>query len=144
MMKKIILIICLLVSAFTVKAQIVSNDEQQIRKLLNWQTEQWNNGSIEGFMKGYWQSDSLVFIGKNGPKYGWKSTLENYKKSYPDKASMGVLKFDIIKVDLLSSESAFVIGGWELTRTNDKPGGFYTLLLKKIKNEWVIVADHTN
>ncbi|SMO38572.1 YybH family protein [Solitalea koreensis] len=143
-MKKLILIGALLISSISTKAQVQGNDEKQIRDLLNWQTKQWNKGDIEGFMKGYWQSDSLVFIGKNGPKYGWKTTLENYKKSYPDKAAMGILKFDILKVETSCDKSAFVIGRWELTRMHDKPAGYYTLFLEKINNEWRIVADHSS
>ncbi|GAB4251729.1 MAG: hypothetical protein Kow0079_05930 [Vicingaceae bacterium] len=69
----------------------------------------WNNGNIEGFMKGYWESDSLKFVGKNGIKYGWQNTLENYKKSYPDKATMGILKFDVIQLEVYG-KSAFVLG----------------------------------
>ena len=68
-----------------------------IKKILFQQVDDWNNGDIEKYMEGYWNSDSLIFIGKSGIKYGWKSTLENYKKSYPDRQSMGRLNFTLLE-----------------------------------------------
>jgi hypothetical protein len=68
-----------------------SKDESAIRKILADQTAAWNRGDIDGFMKGYWESDSLMFIGKSGVTYGWSNTLKNYKKNYPDTAAMGKL-----------------------------------------------------
>jgi ketosteroid isomerase-like protein len=104
----------------------------------------WSNGDIEGFMQGYWKSDSLMFIGKRGPAYGWQTTLDNYKKTYPDKAAMGKLTFRIDKVELLGKQDAFVMGAWSLTREKDNPGGYFTLWFRKIKGEWKIVCDHTS
>jgi ketosteroid isomerase-like protein len=95
-------------------------------------------------MQTYWKSDSLLFVGKNGPKYGWQTTLDNYRKSYPDKAAMGILSFDIKQIQIISSQDAFVLGAWHLKREKDEPQGYFTLLLKKINGEWKIVADHSS
>src|ERR1700754_733856 len=97
-----------------------SDTEQAIRRVLNAQIDAWNKGDMEQYMQGYWKSDSLVFIGKNGPKYGWKTTLENYRKSYPDKSTMGILSFDILKIESINEANAFVIGRWKLRRENDE------------------------
>ena len=104
----------------------------------------WNKGDIDGFMSSYWNDDSLKFIGKNGITHGWKNTLENYKKSYPDKATMGELTFTIINVDKLSDTSCYVVGKWDLKREKGDVGGYYTLLWKKINGKWVIVIDYTS
>lgn len=56
----------ILVAALPTQLSAQSADETAIRKLLEDQTIAWNKGSIEDFMKGYWQNDSLMFIGKNG------------------------------------------------------------------------------
>ena len=75
------------------------NDINAIKKMLSNQQECWNNGDIDGFMQGYWQSEKLIFTSQNHkPTYGWKNTLERYKNSYPTKSSMGKLKFEKIKV----------------------------------------------
>jgi hypothetical protein len=95
-------------------------------------------------MKGYWESDSLMFIGKSGVTYGWQNTLNNYKKGYPDTATMGKLNFTIIKVKRLSGEYYQVVGKWHLKRSIGDLSGHYTLLFQKIKGDWVIVTDHSS
>ncbi|UEG50639.1 DUF4440 domain-containing protein [Ferruginibacter lapsinanis] len=121
-----------------------SKDEMIVRNVLTQQTAAWNNGDIDSFMGGYWQNDSLMFIGNSGVTYGWEKTLENYKKSYPDTAAMGKLNFDILEVKRLSVMYFFVVGKWHLTRSIGNIGGAFTLLFKKVKNKWVIVADHSS
>jgi ketosteroid isomerase-like protein len=139
-MKKLILLCFLLLISYFSFAQ----DRQAIVKLMTDQQTAWSNGDIEGFMQGYWKSDSLMFIGKRGPAYGWQTTLDNYKKTYPDKAAMGKLTFRIDKVELLGKQDAFVMGAWSLAREKDKPGGYFTLWFRKIKGKWKIVCDHTS
>jgi ketosteroid isomerase-like protein len=119
-------------------------DEVIIRKVLEEQRLAWNAGDIERFMGTYLQSDSLMFIGKSGITYGWQKTMDNYKKGYPDTAAMGKLDFDILEVKRLSVLYFFVVGKWHLTRSIGDVGGHFTLLFKKIKNKWVIVADHSS
>ena len=121
-----------------------SKDEKAILKLLSEQDAAWNSGDLEGFMKGYWKSDSLMFIGKSGITYGWQKTLDNYKKGYPDTAAMGKLNFEYIEMKQLSANYFFVVGKWHLTRTIGNLDGVFTLLLRKINNVWVIVKDHSS
>lgn len=118
--------------------------EAHIRSIMSQQESAWNTGDIEGFMNGYWESENLMFIGKSGVNRGWQTTLDNYKRSYPDKTAMGTLTFDILQVDVLNRKSAFVIGKWHLQRDAGDLEGHYTLLWKKVEGEWVIVADHSS
>ncbi|NMB81730.1 MAG: DUF4440 domain-containing protein, partial [Ignavibacteria bacterium] len=78
-------------------------------------------------------------------QYGWKATLENYKKGYPNKEAMGYLSFEVISLEELGSNSAFMIGKWKLDYP-DKPSveGHFTLLYKKITGRWLVVADHSS
>lgn len=138
--------ISFLLSAMVVVSAVaqVNKDEKAIRDLLQKQTESWNKGNIDEFMIGYWQSDSLLFIGQSGVTNGYTNTLNNYKKNYSDTAKMGKLVFDILKVNRLSAEYYWVLGKWSLKRTVGDIGGHYTLLFRKIKGKWVIVADHSS
>lgn len=140
-MKKSLLLFFLFAS---IVASAQKNEEAQIRQLLATQTEAWNRGDLEGFMQTYWKSDSLMFIGKNGIKWGWQQTLDNYKKSYPDTTAMGKLSFDILVVKKLSPGYYYVVGKWMLKRTIGDLSGHYDLLLRKEKGRWVIVADHSS
>ena len=120
-------------------------DRVAIREVLTTQTVAWNKGDIPGFMQGYWKSDSLVFIGRKGPTYGWQQTLENYRKNYPDAAAMGQLDFSGLRITVLAPSAAQVIGHWHLARpAAGDVQGYFLLLLRKIEGHWVVVADHTN
>jgi ketosteroid isomerase-like protein len=139
---KQILFTALCFISFSTLAQ--NKNETAILKMLEAQETAWNNGNLETFMKGYWQNDSLLFIGKNGPKYGFNTTLENYKKGYPDTARMGKFTSTILSMKKLSKEYYFIVGKWYLKRTVGDVSGHYTLLIRKINGEWVIVADHSS
>jgi ketosteroid isomerase-like protein len=148
-MKKIFLFVMLSVLfapafAQAKKKKPAADEEAAVRTLLQEQTEAWNRGDLEGFMKGYWENDSLMFIGKSGVTYGWQNTLENYKKGYPDTAAMGKLSFTLITVKRLSVQYFFVVGKWHLQRSIGDLQGHYNLLLRKIKGRWVIVTDHSS
>ena len=121
-----------------------NKDVKAIQTILDQQTKSWNKGDLDAFMVGYLQSDSLVFIGKAGPKYGYENTLANYKKSYPDTSHMGKLHFDIVSIKPLNTDHYFVIGKWHLVRTVGNLDGIFTLVFKKTKNGWKIIADHSS
>ncbi len=138
---KLIALLLLLTIELNVSAQ---NPDQQIRSTLNEQTKAWNKGDLINFMKGYWNNDSLLFVGKSGPSYGYAAALKNYQKGYPDTASMGKLAFTLLQVKPLTTDTWFVLGKWALTRSIGNVSGYYTLIFKKIKGEWVIVVDHSS
>lgn len=120
------------------------NNDADIQLVLHNQEKAWNNGDLEAFMKGYWKSDSLIFVGKSGITYGWQKTLDNYKKGYPDTAAMGKLHFDILEMKPVSDNAYFIIGKWQLIRSIGNIGGYFSLLFKKINGEWLIICDHTS
>jgi len=128
----------------SVVAMAQKKEKQKILALLDEQTQAWNRGDIEGFMQTYWKSDSLMFIGGNGVKWGWQTTLEGYKKGYPDTTAMGKLSFDIIQVKKLSKKYYYVVGKWMLKRSIGDLSGHFDLLMRKIKGKWCIVADHSS
>ena len=143
-MKKLTLLTFLFLWTLTLNAQ-KNKDADAIMHVLNTQTSAWNEGNIDQFMVGYWQSDSLMFIGKSGLSHSYQTALNNYKKGYPDLAAMGKLKFDILKIKPLGKKHCFVVGKWHLTRPEKGDvGGHFSLLFEKIKGEWAIIADHTS
>ena len=121
-----------------------SKDEKEVRSVLAKQNAAWNRGDVEAFMVGYWENDSLMFIGKSGVTYGYKNTLANYKKNYPDTTTMGKLTFTLIEVKRLSLEYFHVTGKYYLTRTIGDVSGHFTLMFRKIKGKWVIISDHSS
>ena len=142
-MRKILSSLLIILISFT-SASAQNKDEQTIRTLIEEQRLAWNTGDKEKFMQTYWQSDSLIFIGKSGVTYGWQQTLANYEKTYPDTASMGILDIGIIEIKRLSVLYFHVTGKWKLTRFKGNLEGHFTLLFKRIKNKWLIVSDHSS
>lgn len=118
--------------------------ESAILAAMQKQETAWNAGDIHTFMETYWQHDSLLFVGSAGPVYGWQNTLDRYLNTYPDTATMGKLKFNILQINRLSSNNYFVMGKWKLTRTIGDASGHFTLLFEKINNEWLIIVDHSS
>ncbi len=151
-MKKLVTVLLFSLLALPVLSQqqqakiaAANRDRRAILATLKRQTDDWNAGRIEKFMVGYWQSDSLTFVGKLGITYGYQPTLANYKKRYPDRASMGTLKFDILELDFPAPNVAYIIGRFHLTRPQiGDADGHFTLLWRRIKNRWVIVSDHSS
>lgn len=132
------------VAAVPVAAQHVEDDKIAIIQVLMQQQHYWNEGNIPAFMEGYWKSDSLIFTGRNGVTLGWTTVLRNYQQSYPSREAMGKLTFSVLHLNVFENRTALLIGQWKLKREQDEPGGFFTLVWRKIWGRWVIIADHTS
>ena len=124
--------------------KLEAKDSLAIIHILNKQEKDWNRGDIDEFMKGYLKSDKLVFSGPRGPIYGWKATLDRYKKTYSDKEKMGKLKFEILNVIALSPKVIQLQGKFNLTRSIGDAFGYFTLNWINVKNRWYIISDHTS
>lgn len=116
----------------------------EIQTIMGNQEEAWNAGDLNAFMQPYWNSDSLLFIGSRGPTYGWQTTLDNYKKTYPTPEKMGRLKFENFTMKPLNHSHYWVAGKWTLFRHTDTLTGHYTLLWKRTKTGWKIISDHSS
>lgn len=119
-------------------------DEEAIRKVLDAEQIAWNNGDLEAFMEGYWKSDSLQFMSFRGINHGWTETLEGYKKGYPDRAAMGTLSYEVMKITALSPGNYVVSAKFHLTRASGGLDGIITLIFRNIEGKWVAVYDHTS
>lgn len=138
------LILTALVLVWGAAACAQNADEKAIQKIMSDQEHYWNTGDLDNFVTGYWQNDSVMFIGSKGIVYGYDNTLERYKKSYPDREQMGKLKFTIVHLKKLSPEYYYMVGKFYLTRTVGDLSGHFTLLFRYINGEWRIIADHSS
>lgn len=138
----VIRLLILLFFPFGLLAQ--SKDEKRILAILDQQTQAWNTGDLDSFMKGYWKDDSLMYIGKSGVTYGYQRTLDRYKRNYAGPDQMGTLSFQILHLKRLDKRHYLVVGKWSLKRRAGDIGGHYTLTFKKKGDSWVIIADHSS
>ena len=134
-----ILLFAASVSAQTKNERIAA----EIRKVMDAQVAAWNAGDIDGFMRGYWNSPDLIFVSTTVTR-GWQPTIDRYKKRYDTRAKMGTLAFTDLEFNVLSKDSAAVLGSWALAREADNPKGKFTLIFRKFKDGWKIVHDHTS
>jgi beta-aspartyl-peptidase (threonine type) len=119
--------------------------KDDVRKVLDDQVAAWNKGDVEGYMKGYWESDDMTFYSGGTVTKGWKPTLERYKQRYQGEGKkMGTLAFSDVEVTALSDSHAVVLGKWKLTGLDEPANGLFTLIVKKQPEGWRIVHDHTS
>ncbi len=149
-MQKSALVIVIIASMFAVNLIVAqtnapSSDETAIRSVLNTQVAAWNKGDLDEYMKGYWNSPELIFIGGGTENRGYEAALARYKKSYQGPGhEMGQLDFQELRITLLSPDSAYATGKFHLKMSNGKePTGRFTLIWKKFPEGWRIIHDHS-
>ena len=121
-----------------------AEDRAAIQAIMDQQVRCWNEGDLTCFMEGYWPSDSLMFIGGSGIVYGFDNTVERYQRTYPDRATMGQLRFEMVSLDFLSADASLMVGKWFLKRSVGDIRGHFTLLLRRLDERWYIVKDHSS
>jgi ketosteroid isomerase-like protein len=122
-----------------------SRTELDVVKVVLAQEKAWNAGDIDGYAKGYKDSPDTIFIGKQVSK-GYAQMLEDYKRNYPTRATMGTLSFSELEVHALSDTFAVCLGKYHLERSKKDGGaadGLFSLVFQKTDQGWKIVLDHT-
>lgn len=137
--------VLLLVLGGSVFAQ--SKDEKakaEIRAVMEAQVAAWNRGDLEGFMQGYWKSEKMTFVSGDNVARGWQAALDRYKRNYNTREKMGSLAFSDLEINIVSKDTATVLGSWALRRETDNPKGKFTLIFRKFKDGWRIIHDHSS
>jgi len=145
-MKQILFYLTLLL-AISSCVSTTSTDEsaKAIVKVLMDQEDAWNKADLETYLNGYWDDDRLRFIAPHSISYGLDEVREMYQRGYKTPADFGELQFELQEIDLLSVDAAAVVGSYKLTYEDrkDRKGNF-TLIFKKIGDEWKIIQDHSS
>lgn len=140
-MKNIVFLFFLTITLSGYSQTSQEEDIEAITTVMRLQEKAWSANDLEGFMQGYWKSDSLKFYGSNGLTKGWQQTLDNYKKGYPTTAHSGTLTFQLNDISKIDEGSYWVMGEYFLKRTVGDANGVFLIIFKKINGEWKIVAD---
>jgi L-asparaginase / beta-aspartyl-peptidase len=128
----------------TKAAETREADKAAISAVLNAQQTAWNRGDVDAFLVGYWHSPELTFSGSNGVSRGWDGVMARYKKSYPDRATMGELDFSELEFRFLGQDAALVLGRWHLKRDKGDIGGVFSLVWQRFPEGWKVIHDHTS
>ena len=115
-----------------------------IESVFRAQQDAWNRGDVEAFMEHYWKDGDLTFSSGGKTTRGWQATLDRYRERYPTREAMGQLTLGEFELFPLGDSAALVLGTWKLDRETEPVSGNFSLVLRKIDGEWVIVHDHTS
>src|ERR1044072_6779766 len=93
-----------------------SDIQSEIRAVLDRQSIAWNKGDIDGYMQGYWQSDSMLFTSGGRIQQGWLAARAKYKAARGPRRTRETAKA--------------------------KPHAVFTLAMRKSPQGWKIIHDH--
>jgi ketosteroid isomerase-like protein len=119
--------------------------ELDVVKVVLAQEKAWNAGDIAGYVNGYKDSPDTLFVWSHVSR-GFKQILEDYERTYPNRASMGTLTYSELEVHSVSNTFAVCIGKYHVERAKKDGGpgdGLFSLVLEKTADGWKIVLDHT-
>lgn len=122
-----------------------TRQELSIIKVLIAQENAWNKGDLTAFASGFKDSPDTLFITHTVSR-GFSGLLDEYKRDYPNKATMGTLNYSDLEVHPLDENFAVVIGKYHLERSKKDGGnaeGLFSLVFENTDNGWKIVVDHT-
>jgi uncharacterized protein (TIGR02246 family) len=125
-------------------AGLYAGPADEIRAVIEAQQQAWNRGDIDAFMNGYARTESTTFVSEDTVRRGWETVRARYHEKYSERAKMGTLSFSELEINMLSNDSAVVLGRWRLQRANDQPHGRFTLIFRRANDGWKIVHDHTS
>lgn len=108
----------------------------------------WNAHDIDGFLTGYEDAPTTCFVRADHVLRGFAAIRDMYVSSYAagDGGKMGRLSLDTLETRKIGFDHAFAIGRFHLTRSAEQGGdasGYFSLLLRKIGEDWKIIVDHT-
>jgi ketosteroid isomerase-like protein len=121
-------------------------DAAAIRAELEREADAWNRGDLDGYLRGYERAPTTTMVGGTLLR-GWDAIAARYREKYGDKARMGQLTFSELDVRPLAGGFALAIGHWALARdraAGGPVGGWFTLTLRKTRDGWRIIVDHTS
>ncbi|WP_341226439.1 nuclear transport factor 2 family protein [uncultured Arcticibacterium sp.] len=141
-MKNIIIASLLLISC-PLLGQKLSKTEQRIKANFEAQERNWSAHDLPAFVSAY--KSSAEMISSRGRTIGANNILKNYQKSYTDE-TMGRLFFDDFSMKKLSSKFFYVVGRYNLEYEGDQKlrQGYFSVIMEKIKGEWLIISDHSS
>src|SRR5699024_8375105 len=120
--------------------------ELDIVKVVLVQEKAWNNGDLDGYLKGYKDSPDTIFVGRQIFR-GFQQIADDYKRNYPNRSAMGILAFSELEAHPISDTFATCIVHYRLDRARKDGGGadgIFSLLLEKTDDGWKIILDHTS
>lgn len=119
-------------------------EEAAIRRVVADMEAAWNRGDFAGYMAGFKKPD-VVFVSRGEVQKDWQGTLDHYVRDYGgDPARRGRLRFFDLRIEILSPDSAQLIGRYRVEGGGRPQDGINTRLFRKVGGKWVIALNHVS
>jgi len=122
----------------------MTDDHQRIRALFESACAAWNRGDIDGYLTDYWHSDKVRWVSEGTVRYGFEAIAAAFKARFDSPVNMGRLEVADLQIQLLGESDALVFGAWTQTTPMARRHGVFTVHMKKIDGEWLVVSDHSS
>jgi uncharacterized protein (TIGR02246 family) len=118
--------------------------QEHIRSLFEEGVTAWNKGDLETYLASYWDSDKTRLITGGRVIRGSQAIRSAYQDMFGAPERMGRFEVTDLEVDLLTEQDALVYGQWLHTYNRSSRLGVFTLHMKNIDGQWLVVSDHTS
>lgn len=122
----------------------MTDEYQHIRAVFDRSCAAWNRADSDGYLAAYWHSDKVRWVSEGTVQYGFESIAAAFKTRFGSPESMGHLEVADLEIELLGEKDALVFGDWIQTTPAARHQGVFTVHVKKIDDEWLIVSDHSS
>ena len=137
---------CALLASTAASTAARADDAADVRAEIAREADAWNRGDLDGYLSGYERAATTTMVGQTLLR-GWDAIAARYRDKYGDRARMGRLTFSELEVRPLGAGWALALGHWALARqaaAGGPVGGWFTLTLRRTRDGWRIVVDHTS
>lgn len=120
---------------------------QAITAALQGSTTAWCHDDLERFMAVYADSPDTVFVTQDQLVRGYAAIRATYQATYGRTAHLGVLRIDILRMQMLGVQDVLASGRYHLIPAEsgrDEQSGLTTLLFHRYPQGWKISYDHSS
>jgi hypothetical protein len=145
-MKTILLIFSLLFFSSPVTRKVADRKgiPDRIRAWFDAECTSWNRGDLEGYLTGYWDSEKTRWVSGAAVVRGKKAIAAAYRSRFPSAPQMGNIEVTDLEIEVLTSTDVLVFGHLVHTVGKMVRNGVFTVQLRKIGEDWLIVSDHSS
>jgi uncharacterized protein (TIGR02246 family) len=119
--------------------------EPYIQQMLETSAAAWNQGDLEAFLSDYQDAPSTTFVGARGILSGIDEIRGNYASRFGPGAERDSLRFESIRVRMLSPMIGIVTARYVLHEGGvTQAAGPFTLIMRRTGAGWKITHDHSS
>jgi len=122
----------------------MTDDHKRINAVFESGCAAWNRGDIDGYLSDYWHSDKVRWVSEGKVSYGFEAIASAFRARFNSTENMGNLEVADLEIQLISKSDALVFGAWTQTTRTARRTGVFTVHMKKIDGEWLVVSDHSS